>query len=349
MKLEFNWEAIHPKSVGKAFIPLKYRHSLDSYVNRAGLKEVPYSFFGIVFYSSMALTMGIYINPWLKITDYLVQLPATSIFIVTFFMWFGLLIVLSFGFMIFFKLYLDVQIFKRKLEIEEVLPDFLQLASANIRAGMSIDRALWYAVRPRFGILANEIEIVAKETISGRDLNKSLMKFAEKYDSNVVKRSISLLIKGADAGGEIGDLLNNISMNIQENRTMKREMGANVLTYVIFISFATIVAAPFLFALSYQLLTIIQKIMTSITLPSSTGSMGLMINLSSEGIKISDFNIFAIISLASTSFFSAVIVAIIRKGNIKEGIKYIPIFIITSITLFIISRKILHMLLGSFI
>ena len=42
-----------------------------------------------------------------------------------------------------------------------VLADFLGLTSSNISAGMPIDRALWFAVRPKFGILAREIEEVA--------------------------------------------------------------------------------------------------------------------------------------------------------------------------------------------
>ena len=69
---------------------------------------------------------------------------------------------------------------------------------------MTIDKALWYAVRPKFGVLANEIETVAKETMKGEDLKIALQKFADKYDSILLKRSISLLSEGIDAGGEIG-------------------------------------------------------------------------------------------------------------------------------------------------
>jgi len=55
---------------------------------------------------------------------------------------------------------------------------------------MTIDRALWYAVRPRFGVLANEIEIVAKETMRGQDLKIALQNFADKYDSILLKNKI---------------------------------------------------------------------------------------------------------------------------------------------------------------
>src|SRR5690606_31700886 len=80
--------------------------------------------------------------------------------------------------------YLDYCLYNRTKEIEEVLPEFLQLTSANISAGMPIDRALWFAVRPKFGVLAKEIEAVAKSTLAGDDLEKALKDFAQKYDSS---------------------------------------------------------------------------------------------------------------------------------------------------------------------
>src|SRR3989338_1174040 len=100
---------------------------------------------------------------------------------------------------------------------------------------MTIDRALWYAVRPRFGVLAKEI-------MGGADLKESLEKFALRYDSTLLKRVVSMINEGIEAGGEIGELLNRIALDIQQQKSMLKEMSANVTTYVIFISFATVVA-----------------------------------------------------------------------------------------------------------
>ncbi|MBW3000177.1 type II secretion system F family protein [Candidatus Woesearchaeota archaeon] len=237
-----------------------------------------------------------------------------------------------------FYLFLDLRIFKRRQEIEDVLPDFLQLTSANIRAGMPIDQALWFAVRPRFGVLAKEIEDVAKQTIAGQDLTTALRTFSKKYDSALVDRSINLLIEGLRAGGEVGDLLNRISTNIQETKLMKKEMSANVTTYVIFIGVASILAAPILFGLANGLITIIQQIMSSVDLPTGAAT-GAPFTVSGSTVKLSDFKIFALSSLIVTSFFSAAIIATIKKGSIKAGLKYIPIFIAVSIFLFLMAAR----------
>jgi pilus assembly protein TadC len=246
-------------------------------------------------------------------------------------------------------IFVDLKIFRRKVDIEDVLPDYLQLTASNIKAGMTIDRALWYAVRPRFGVLAKEIELVAKETMRGEDLKTALQKFADKYESILLKRSINLLIEGIDAGGEIGGLLNKIAANIQENKIMQKEMAANITTYVIFISFATIAAAPVLFALSGMLVQVLTGFGTSLGgMTSAAASAGLGLSFSGSGIKYADFRIFAITSLLITSFFSAVIIATIKKGSAKMGLKYIPIFMFITVSLYLIIDLALGKAVGVF-
>lgn len=229
---------------------------------------------------------------------------------------------------------LDFRIFNRTLQLEAVLPDFLQLTSSNISAGMPIDRALWHAVRPNFGVLAKEIEEVAKNTVAGEDLEKALMTFVSKYDSKLLKRSINILLEGLRAGGEMSELLNKIAINIQETRLMKKEMAANVMTYVIFIGFATVAASPFLFALA----TVMLKVITTIVSGMDIGSAGgFTLNVSSEAISLHDFKIFSSVMVSITSTFSMMIISVIRKGNVKEGLRYIPPFIASGLILYHLS------------
>ncbi|MFH0978939.1 MAG: type II secretion system F family protein [Candidatus Woesearchaeota archaeon] len=308
------------------------RYKLKPYLERAGLNFEVHKLSAYFFNFCIALNLAL--------SAYLIYYFASnfgfSVYFVLFVMavvWTVIFVLLLFVIWLLFHFILDLRIFQRKVAIEEVLPDFLELTSANIRAGMPIDRALWYAVRPRFGVLAKEIEIVAKETMSGEDLENALQKFAAKYDSLTLKRSVNLLVEGIHAGGEIGELLNKISINIKESQLLKKEMSANVTSYAIFISFATILAAPFLFGLSYQLLSNITSITATLGSANAPSVMGLNFG-GGVGITMADFRTFAYLSLSITSFFSAVLVASIKKGDIKAGLRYIPIFMITSIIVF---------------
>lgn len=244
--------------------------------------------------------------------------------------------------------FLDLRIYRRTQELEEVLPDFLQLASANISAGMPIDRALWFAVRPNFGVLAREIEQVAKATLAGEELKESLTKFTERYDSNTLKRSISILLEGLDAGGEIADLLNKIAINIQAQRIQKREMGASVTTYAIFITFASIVMAPALFALGTELLNIIVSITSTVDLSSSGNSM-FSIQFAASPDMVTDFKWFSVCMLTISSLMSGSIVSVIKNGRVKDGIRNLPIFTAVSLTIYFFLVNVLHSALGTLI
>jgi Flp pilus assembly protein TadB len=334
------------KKKKKKMIMEHRRTRLKYYIERAGVTVESHRLSKVIF------NLCIIIN--LAISFYLIYRFSTDLkygvlylSFLMFFIWAVVFIVLLLSLWLLFYVIVDLRVFKRKVGIEEVFADFLQLTSANIRAGMPIDQALWYAVRPQFGVLANEIEIVAKETMSGEDLESALKKFADKYDSIMLKRSINLLVEGIEAGGEIGDLLNKIAMDIQESKILKKELAANVTTYVIFISFATIVAAPLLFALSSHLLNIVNNLMSKLDIPSGVTSFS--INLSGAGMSINDFRIFAITCLIITSYFSSIIIATIKKGEIKAGVKYIPIFMISTVILFLIFSIVIGKMFGNII
>jgi len=243
--------------------------------------------------------------------------------------------------------YLDIRMHQYVRQIEDALPDFLQLASANISAGMTIDRALWYAIRPKFGRVAKEMETVANYTIAGEDLEKALLKLGKKYDSRILKETINLIVEGIQSGGEMGNLMSKLSANIKDTQLMRKEIGASVTTYAIFIGVATVLAAPVLFALSTQLLIIIQKIFSTVNIDQSTGaSSSFSFNFSGESINMKNFKIFAVLVLSISSFFSACIISVIRKGSEKDGLKLIPIFFIISLIIYYLSTAMFAVLMG---
>ncbi|MFH2019853.1 MAG: type II secretion system F family protein [archaeon] len=248
-----------------------------------------------------------------------------------------------------FLILLDMIINKRKKEVEAYFPDFLQLTAANINAGMPVDQSLWYAIRPRFGTLAVDMETVAKSTMVGEKLTVALSEFSTKYDSVTIQRAIALLIEGMESGSEIGDLLSRIATNMRETEIIKKEMASSVTTYVIFILFATLGAAPFLFGLTTVLVVIMKSILAQINIGSSGqsfGGIGGMLSTSTETIGIADYQTFAVVSIIISSIFSAIIISVIQKGDAKESVKNIPLYITIGIVNYFISYNLLTLMLG---
>jgi len=235
--------------------------------------------------------------------------------------------------------YVDMRIYHRTKEMERVLPEFLQFVAGNLKGGMSFDRALWSAIRPRFGVLANEIEIAAKKVMTGGDVDLALLEFAGKYDSPTLRRSMELIVEGMRGGGEIVYLIDRVIENLTEADILKKEMAASVTSYVIFITFIVLFVAPGLFALGFQLLTIVSSFSAKIGSVQAAGAFPLKFAIG--GFDIGMFKNFSMGSLAVISVFSCMILSIIQKGSYRDGVKYVPVFLAVSLINYLLIVKLL--------
>lgn len=333
------------KTIERLFLPLSLMKGLDRQFSVAGLKvnivklltrfviaDFIVSFISLILFKDLfQFYKGV--NVVISFLSYLA------------FIFFGIFIVFAF----FFYGYVTYKKVKRRNEIENVLADYLELVAANIGAGMTIDQALWYAIRDNFGVLAEEMETVAKKIMAGADIDKALYEFTERYDSEILKKSFILLVESMESGGEVATLTNKIAWSVKENQIMKKEIAGNVTMYTIFIGFAALIAAPLLYSLSHRIIIVMSELTGKIDLSSAVSSVStkLPIQTIGQGITATDFKIFAFIMLFITSLFSGMIISVVKKGSIKEGLKNIPIYAIVSMLLFLIFSIILTSFFGN--
>jgi Flp pilus assembly protein TadB len=318
---------------GKAFVPKKVIPTLRLFLLKAGISSVPYKFFGALFYITALVTSIIYL---LLIYPFLVDYSPILLLLASTISWFVVQLLLAFFFILLVYFYVDLIVYKRTKKMEEMLPDFLQVVSANLKGGMSFENALMGAIKPRFSILANEMAEVSKKVMTGHEIGVALSELGQKYNSPMLRRTIDLMISELQSGGKISSLIDNIVENLKETRTLKEEISASAVSYIIFISAIVIVIAPLLFSLSFHLLVIILSFVGNLS--GSTGGSGgplnVPIGIGESSVDIDSFRFFSIGALVVISFFSSLIVSIVEKGNIKSGLKYIPLFLIGTISLY---------------
>jgi len=332
---------------GRALVPERVRPHISDYLMKAGISEVNYSFFGALFFVGLAISLVFYfILPYGWLSGKSVNLGTRLMYLGlgSFIVLFLTLLGVSLLGMAIVYFYVDLRIYSRTKEIEKILPDFLQFVSGNLKGGMSFDRALWSAIKPRFGVLAAEIEVVAKRVMTGEDVEDALAEFTQMYDSPTLERSFELIIEGMKGGGQISYLLDKVIENLNESDMLKKEMSASVMSYVIFITFIVILVAPGLFALSFQLLQIVNSFASKI---GTTAGTSMPIKFSSVSIKPIDFRNFSFLTIGVISTFASMIISIIRRGDIKGGIKYVPVFLIFSVIDYYIMLKALTYMFSS--
>lgn len=229
--------------------------------------------------------------------------------------------------------WLKMRIDNRKKQIEEVLPDFLQICAANVRAGMSIERALWFAARPEFGLLSEEVANTTRRTFGGESFTQALKKLAKKFDSRQLNRTVNLIIEESSSGGEVATLLDKCSWDARQVQILHKEISEMMLMYVIFIVFASCIGAPMLYGLSYQLVGSTNKIWGDIIrqnpggFPTMQGMSSSMLQPRAPKVSTEDFYKFAIIATILVTFSASMIIAVINTGSWINGFKYAPFFV----------------------
>jgi archaeal flagellar protein FlaJ len=330
---------------GRAFVFKQWREPLRQYLLKAGFQEVPYALFGVLFIVVVALsTLGFFasqaqINEIAGegVTGALIKAGAALVFylIVP-----SILIALAILAIYFI---LNMKIYARVKDMESVLPDYLQLVATNLKSGMNFEQSLWTAVRPEFGILSKEIALVSKRVMTGNDTAEALNEFVERYDSPTLRRNFNLIISEIQSGGEVVKVIERVIVSLKRTKDLKEEMSASVLNFMIFISIIVVVLSPVLFALANTLLGVVlsfaKLLGNSVGNGSSLGSAGSMIKRMASLAENADamqasFRMFSYWALGLIAFFSSMIVSIIEKGDIRGGIKYIPLFTVTALVLF---------------
>jgi pilus assembly protein TadC len=342
MSLEFLGE------IGQAFVPKKFRPNLRNYLLTAGIDDVPYKFFGGLFFGSVFLTI---ISYFIIVHQSIAgTYPGAVVFLVAFIYVFGLTLIICSITVFGTYFYLNIRIYNRTKELEDKLVDYLTLVSTNLKGGLAFEKSLWISIKPDFGILAKEMGLVSKKVMTGNDLSEAMIEFSMKYDSPILRRSMNLIIGEIESGGRIVDVIDKVIGNLRKTRLLKEEMAASTVTYMIFIGAIVMVIAPALFALSGQLLKIIIGFSAKLgSMPSGGGAISMPIALGGVALDPKKFMWFAQGAIISIGVTSAFIISIIEKGDVKGGLKYIPLFVIVSLIIYHILSLVLAGVFGSII
>ncbi len=325
-------ESIFEK-VGRLLFPRERVRSLEKELLSAGIGIPGDAFAGYVILN--VLILAIFVSVFLlvfeptatPITGFIgsfIDIPLPAIWVIFFVV---LLVSLYFLAFILLSAYVVGRVETRRNQLEIVLPDFLMLVSSNIKAGMTLDQAMWYASKAEFGLLSDEVKEVVKGSFSGESLEDALDELSFRFNSKVFERTI-LLIKQANAtGGELTDVLERTAEDVRDTIIMRKEIAASLVMYEIFVLFAAVIGTPFLFAVAGKLIEVFEKI--SVHLPATSAATPGITPFSATtfgGPMISsmDFFYFAIPTIFITCLISSFIVSVIRSGSRTEGMKYFP-------------------------
>jgi len=247
-------------------------------------------------------------------------------------------------------MYISIKAESRKKEMEEILPDAMRLVSANIKSGHTLEKAFLLSARDEFGPLADELRDTAMEMYGGKPVEEALQSLEDRMKSELFGETLKLLRDGIESGGDTSELLDSSADDIRNSLEIREEIKSSIRMYTVFIMMAAVGGAPVLFSISVYMARETTSMWGEADLGSMSGAGGggiggggmggggiggINMSFSAPSVDIALFEQFAMMAIISINFFAAMIISEISNGNIKQGIKYIPVFVIVSLGLFI--------------
>lgn len=238
---------------------------------------------------------------------------------------------------------------RRKRAIERVLPDALLLMSANIESGLTVDKAFLLSARDEFGPLADDIQRTAMKMFGGMPVEEALEELERSTNSELFSETLNLLIDGLNSGGEVSSLLESSAEDIRKSLHLREEIEANVKMYSMFILIASLIGAPFLFGVSTFLAETTADMWSGQSMDIDDMPDSSFMTFQEPEFNIEFFRLFAIASLVISNAFAALIISLIKSGTVKNGFKFIPVFTVVAVVVFLVADVIIQNALSGII
>jgi flagellar protein FlaJ len=210
---------------------------------------------------------------------------------------------------------------KRIKEIESRLPEFLRDVAEAGRFGMTLAQAIKVASRGRYGKLSPEIQRMAAQIDWGVPASEALRLFAERVNTPLVKRMVSIIIKANDAGGSVADVLTMVAHDARETIINFNERRISMATYtvVIYVAFGVFLAT--IFILNTTFLPNMEEAGQQVNEQAlEAGVTNLPATIQSEIIPT--VQLIFIVSVAIHAFGDGILAGVLQDGKIANGLRH---------------------------
>jgi flagellar protein FlaJ len=209
--------------------------------------------------------------------------------------------------------------YKKIMEIESRLPDFLRDVAEGGRFGMTLAESIKVSSRGRYGSLTPEIQRMASQIDWGIPAADAIRLFMDRVETPLVRRMTTIVIKANDAGGNVADVLDMVAHDARETLLNRNERSIAMSTYtvVIYVAFAVFLAT--IFILNSTFLPRMVEAGSQIA-EDAPDIGGVPVQIKSDVIP--QVQLIFIISVVIHAFGDGILAGVLQDGRIANGFRH---------------------------
>ncbi|MEM4703425.1 MAG: type II secretion system F family protein [Candidatus Pacearchaeota archaeon] len=224
---------------------------------------------------------------------------------------------------------------RKEKELDSRFLEFMRELSESVRAGTPVGKSVIAISQKDFGSLTPFVKKLANQISFGIPMKTALKNFAQDTKSEVISRTIELVIQAETSGGEIALSLNAAVKSVSEIERLRKERksqvyGVIVQGYIIFLIFIAI-----MLFVQLKFLPLISQAMQGST---TTGVTGIGLAFQTTTIKTIEKTFLYLILIQA--FFAGLVIGKLSEGSMKYGIKHSVILLTVSYLLVAASKLI---------
>jgi len=210
---------------------------------------------------------------------------------------------------------------RRISSIEVALPNFFRDLAGMHESGMTLPGAIHLVSQAEYGALTPHIRQLDQRISWNFAFFDAIRQLGKEIRIRLVERSVDLVARASDAGGDIVEVLRAAGKDSAEYVVMKTDRKNNMFIYVI------IILASFAVFLFVVMILVSSFLKTMADLGAESGASG------QAGFNLGGFDLALYIRVFSHAgmfqgFFSGLVAGVMGEGRVTAGLKYSVLMLI---------------------
>lgn len=213
----------------------------------------------------------------------------------------------------------DASARSRVKRLEERFPDFLRDLNEAHKASLTMSRALDTTARGHYGALGPEVKRLAAQVRMGVPYQEALRAFSDRVDTPLVRRSVHVVVRAAEVGGDVAAVLASTARDARETLSQKSERRVTMLVYVLVVYVA--------FAVFLAVVAALQGVFVPAMLDAAQGAgMGIG-GISLGRVGLETYRDFFYAAGFVQAIGSGVMAGMLAEGGIAAGLKHVVLML----------------------
>jgi archaeal flagellar protein FlaJ len=209
---------------------------------------------------------------------------------------------------------------KRVRRLEERFPDFLRDIASSHKGGLTLHQAASIAAKGEYGELTPEVRKMADQLSWNVSFSEALERFADRVQTPLVQRAVSLILQADRSGGSTTDVLLAAARDAREIKNLENErrITMGLYTVVVYITFFVFLGVA---AILYSQFAP-QIVAASQAVDSLGGQASEVEGLGGGALRLEQYQLFYFLAAVVQGLGDGVVAGLLGSGRAVLGLRH---------------------------